>query len=407
MARPKQHSSKHGPSTTTSDLLHAMHVPEYLQNPFITAGYRFNYHWRKCVRSIFSLHNETWNVWTHFIGFFIFAGFTIHVLYNNDVLDVAQRLHNQSLGFLTDMHAMVHTYNYTDTAVWSSEFEQFTQGKIKDMRCYMDGVKNNIYDKVDYVHSNADLYYKELEKSINELQLLKNQFSIEHTRTKVIEMKEHMRYTFRRYFAPISKLPLIIFLLSGMICFLGSTLFHTFGCHSSKHTHTFFLKVDYSGIAVLIAGSEVPFICYIFNEVSHWRYIYLISLVVISIAVMIFSFAEKFSSHEYQPYRAALFVLMGCSGLIPFAHMMILFGGLDTAIFYKLALSVLLYLVGVGVYVSRLPERWCPGKFDIWLHSHQVFHTFIVAAAVAWYMFTLQLYVNVNNFKLSLAGFAS
>ena len=26
----------------------------------------------------------------------------------------------------------------------------------------------------------------------------------------------------------------------------------------------------------------------------------------------------------------------------------------------------------------RMPEAWRPGKFDIWGHSHQIFHVFMV-----------------------------
>ena len=36
------------------------------------------------------------------------------------------------------------------------------------------------------------------------------------------------------------------------------------------------------------------------------------------------------------------------------------------------ALSLLL---GVGLFVGRIPERLSPGSFDIWGHSHQLFHT--------------------------------
>ena len=34
-------------------------------------------------------------------------------------------------------------------------------------------------------------------------------------------------------------------------------------------------------------------------------------------------------------------------------------------------------IVGVLVNVSKVPERWCPGMFDVIGHSHQWFHVFI------------------------------
>ena len=44
-------------------------LPEYLQdNEFITQGYRIDYSIRDTFTSLFRLHNETGNIWTHLIG---------------------------------------------------------------------------------------------------------------------------------------------------------------------------------------------------------------------------------------------------------------------------------------------------------------------------------------------------
>lgn len=37
--------------------------------------------------------------------------------------------------------------------------------------------------------------------------------------------------------------------------------------------------------------------------------------------------------------------------------------------------------LGALLYACRIPERFCPGKFDIFFHSHQVFHFLVVVAA--------------------------
>lgn len=45
-------------------------------NPFIVRGYRLNHHTiRQCLKSMFSLHNESVNIWSHFAGvvFFVFC----------------------------------------------------------------------------------------------------------------------------------------------------------------------------------------------------------------------------------------------------------------------------------------------------------------------------------------------
>jgi len=44
-----------------------------------------------------------------------------------------------------------------------------------------------------------------------------------------------------------------------------------------------------------------------------------------------------------------------------------------------------LYIFGAFLYAARIPERWLPGKCDIWFQSHQLFHVLVVAAAFVHY----------------------
>jgi hypothetical protein len=44
-------------------------LPESLRdNEYITKYYRINYNGKQTIRSLFGLHNETGNIWTHFLG---------------------------------------------------------------------------------------------------------------------------------------------------------------------------------------------------------------------------------------------------------------------------------------------------------------------------------------------------
>lgn len=49
-------------------------------NPFILTGYRNRLGSVDCLRSLFQLHNETINIWSHLIGFAFFAGLFVHDL---------------------------------------------------------------------------------------------------------------------------------------------------------------------------------------------------------------------------------------------------------------------------------------------------------------------------------------
>ena len=48
-------------------------VPEYQVMVAISSGYRQGLDYKECLLSIFRLHNETINIWTHLLGFLFFS----------------------------------------------------------------------------------------------------------------------------------------------------------------------------------------------------------------------------------------------------------------------------------------------------------------------------------------------
>lgn len=76
---------------------------------------------------------------------------------------------------------------------------------------------------------------------------------------------------------------------------------------------------------------------------------------------------------------------MGFSGVLPAAHAVALHWAhphIFVALAYELAMAVF-YTIGAWFYVSRVPEKWRPGAFDLAGHSHQIFHVFVVLGALA------------------------
>jgi len=53
-------------------------VPSYLSYPYILNGYRNNFSFKLCVKSLFRVHTETGNIWTHLMAFLCFVGFFIY-----------------------------------------------------------------------------------------------------------------------------------------------------------------------------------------------------------------------------------------------------------------------------------------------------------------------------------------
>ncbi|OQS03285.1 adiponectin receptor protein [Thraustotheca clavata] len=60
-------------------VLHDQGFSFLADNAYIRSGYRVNYSLTHCFQSLFELHNETWNVWTHIIGSLIFVCLLVSV----------------------------------------------------------------------------------------------------------------------------------------------------------------------------------------------------------------------------------------------------------------------------------------------------------------------------------------
>ncbi|XP_067884514.1 adiponectin receptor protein 1-like isoform X2 [Heterodontus francisci] len=213
-------------------------------------------------------------------------------------------------------------------------------------------------------------------------------------------------YMFRpniNFVAPVQeKVVFGMFFLGAVLCLCFSWLFHTVYCHSEKVSRTF-SKLDYSGIALLIMGSFVPWLYYSFYCSPQPRLVYLVIICVLGITAIVVSQWDRFATPQYRAVRAGVFLGLGLSGLVPTLHFMIAEGFIKAATVGQMGwlfLMAILYILGVALYAARIPERFFPGKCDIWFHSHQIFHVLVVAAAVVHLHGVSQL----QAFRSSLGG---
>lgn len=70
--------------------------------------------------------------------------------------------------------------------------------------------------------------------------------------------------------------------------------------------------------------------------------------------------------------RAGMFVALGCVGVVPAVHYLVTVGynkafGVG-AMSWLIAMAII-YMVGAGLYATRIPERLFPGHFDIWVKN--------------------------------------
>lgn len=177
------------------------------------------------------------------------------------------------------------------------------------------------------------------------------------------------------------------FFAGAIICLGFSFAFHTLSCHSAE-IGRLFSKLDYCGIALLIMGSFVPWLYYGFYCHYQPKVIYLSIVSVLGCLSIIVSLWDKFSEPGLRPLRAGVFMSFGLSGVIPAIHYLLMEGWINSisrASLGWLVLMGLLYIIGALLYALRVPERWFPGKFDIWFQSHQLFHILVIAAAFVHY----------------------
>ncbi|CAA0806463.1 Heptahelical transmembrane protein 1 [Striga hermonthica] len=183
-----------------------------------------------------------------------------------------------------------------------------------------------------------------------------------------------------------SRWPLVVFLCGAMLCLLWSSSCHLLSCHS-KRLNTQLLHMDYVGITVMIITSFFPPIYYVFECQPKWQLLYLGSITAMGACTIIALLSPALSSGKHRTLRALLFVSMGLFGVVPAAHALVInwdHPHRNITLAYEGAMAFS-YLLGTAFYVTRYPERWSPGWFDLAGHSHQIFHVFVVLGALAHY----------------------
>ncbi|RIA89733.1 hemolysin-III related-domain-containing protein [Glomus cerebriforme] len=221
-------------------------------------------------------------------------------------------------------------------------------------------------------------------------------------------------YSFATYFYLTSQTTLdtmdlvafYCFMAGAMICLGLSSIFHTCCCHSEKVCANW-NRCDYVGIVALIFGSICPVIYYGFYCNNIWRIVYFSMIFTFGTATISVAVAHRFRKPEFRWFRTGLFVALGGSSIIPVIHAILLYGvhlSFDVIALKSMIITGALYVFGAFLYGSRIPERLSPGTFDIWGSSHQIFHVFVVLAALNHYygVIHVMLYWHNENHECKL-----
>ncbi|KAK5107856.1 hypothetical protein LTR62_000616 [Meristemomyces frigidus] len=193
----------------------------------------------------------------------------------------------------------------------------------------------------------------------------------------------------------------------GAIACLGmSATYHAISNHSEA-VAKFGNRLDYVGIVTLIWGSFIPSIYYGFSGEPELVHRYWTMITTIGAGTLAVVMLPRFRSPEWRPVRAAMFVAMGLSAVIPVVHGLRTYGVKQMEDQIGLSWLVgqgVLYVAGAAIYAARVPERWRPGAFDLYGSSHQIFHVLVVLAASAHLVGLLRAFDHEHNLRMSVTG---
>lgn len=461
-------TSSGGSRLHTFERLHQEGFAYLADNSYIRSGYRLNYSVRDCFRSLFELHNETFNVWTHIVGSLIFASLIAYLALSSDALAranansaaddwlqpapawcaaaspgealVAGGRHSPRLFFAAALpercaprgvggarllpeqkqkyfavasvifeHSL---HQIPSLARFHGLLEQNVGGiaeslalhteqlaaelvELKDRLSHVSDyeqvrlVKQNLHARVDGFssflqtlasHVGADLTLK---YAVDELHGLAD--SVQnglHIMTSAVAPHD------------VPHWPIFVFMGSAVVCLTCSATFHLLFVHS-KPVYFFLSRLDYAGITILIAGSFYPLIYYAFYCEPFARRLYLTSITVMAALTFAVTLVPAFATPKYLWFRTGIFLSLGFYGLVPVSHLVWRFGLFDphvTVMIGPLLLMGLLYTLGAVIYATKFPERFYPGRFDVWCSSHQLWHICVVAAALVHFVNALQHY---------------
>ena len=399
-----------------------------VHNEYIHTGYRTGFGWRDAFRSVLMVHNETANIWTHLLGLCVFALITLSMVTGWGNTHLPALPESWTVGADHTRAALVaKTVEFrrvvgdtSDALVRVAERARRVESRALEKATeLMRSVAASVSDRVHHglvvtrsesketllrrlqtarrlvseaaAETNASATFARKESLVDQLEAHASTLfsTLEHS---VVGSDWHVPLELPGDTAP--RWPMYVFLAGAIVCLSFSTVCHTLACVGAR-VSVIVWRVDYVGIAALIVASFYPVVFYSFYCVPIVRDAYLAVMTAFGVLTLGVTLADRFQDAKYSPLRAALFSSLGGLGSFPILHQTwFVWARKPTPIAVMLWLELLMgacYLSGAVIYARAVPEKWKPGKFDLWFSSHNIFHVLVVMGAVVHYRAALVL----------------
>eukprot|EP00775_Hariotina_reticulata_P005147 gene5147-5387_t len=337
---PARHKSSK-PRVITKRLESFENLPDYLKdNEFIMGSYRTEQTVWDSVKTLFVLHNETGNVWTHFLGFFLFAALAVYFFYHPPTPLAMTAEHVE--GLIHDMQHQLQHLGVTDNLqaisssltqkvhVFEDKLSHAFSGNFQQLHGNLQQIQGNLQHIQGNLHSNLRLVGSRLSDNLHQLQdtLQDSLHNVEVSlHNRAATLSSNVEAALQQQLKPVlqwpsPRWPVYVYFGGACVCLLTSGVCHLLGC-CQKHIAEMVWRFDYAGIAVLIVTSFVPAMYYAFLCEPFWRNFYLFTTASMGVVVVGLSLPSMFQAREYRVLRATVFVLLGSWGVVPVTHLLL------------------------------------------------------------------------------------
>lgn len=181
-----------------------------------------------------------------------------------------------------------------------------------------------------------------------------------------------------------------VFFFAAAKCLVCSTMWHTMNSISSQTLMERFACVDYTGISLLVAASimTTEYTAFYCEPISRW--IYMMLTAAFGFGGVILPWHPTFNRMDMAWARVGFYVTLALTGFLPVAQLVYTRGLWWALYFYApITKSVLVYFAGACMYAAKVPERFCPGWFDYFGGSHNIWH-FAVLGGILFHYSAMQ-----------------